>query len=110
MEKVKEIEFQERREKFLSINYKTPLKQILSYLWEYKKLFTIILTLGIVQSILFLTFPLFLGPALDVLVNPNIPIGNIFPVFIAVLIIQSIVGILFGLRIYANPKRIPMML
>ena len=102
MEKVKEIEFQERREKFLSINYKTPLKQILSYLWEYKKLFTIILTLGIVQSILFLTFPLFLGPALDVLVNPNIPIGNIFPVFIAVLIIQSIVGILFGLRIYAN--------
>jgi ATP-binding cassette subfamily B protein len=55
-----------------------------------------------VQSILFLTFPLFLGPALDVLVNPNIPIGNIFPVFIAVLIIQSIVGILFGLRIYAN--------
>lgn len=102
MEKVKHIEFQERREKFLTNNYKTPLKQILSYLWEYKKLFRIILTLGIVQSILFLTFPLFLGPALDILVNPSIPIGNILPVFITILIIQSIVGILFGLRIYAN--------
>ncbi|KKN08906.1 hypothetical protein LCGC14_1052010, partial [marine sediment metagenome] len=31
-----------------------------------------------------------------------IPIGNIFPVFITILIIQSIVGILFGLRIYSN--------
>ncbi|HEC39178.1 MAG TPA: ABC transporter ATP-binding protein, partial [bacterium] len=102
MEKVKHIGFQERREKFLNINYKTPLKQILSYLWEYKKLFRVILTLGIVQSILFLTFPLLIGPALDVLVNPSIPIGNIFPVFITILIIQSIVGILFGLRIYSN--------
>ena len=102
MERVKHIGFQERREKFLNINYKTPLKQILSYLWEYKKLFSIILTFGIVQSILFLTFPLLIGPALDVLVNPSIPIGNIFPVFITILIIQSIVGILFGLRIYSN--------
>ena len=102
MEKAKNTEFQERREKFLGINYKTPLKQILSYLWEYKKLFSIILTLGIVQSILFLTFPLFLGPVLDVLVNPSIPIGNILPIFIAIIIIQSIVGILFGLLIYAN--------
>ncbi len=102
MEKVKNTEFQERREKYLSINYKTPLKQILSYLWEYKKLFRIILTLGIVQSILFLTFPLLLGPVLDVLVNPSIPIGNILPTFVTIIIIQSIVGILFGLLIYAN--------
>jgi len=102
MEKVKEIEFQERREKFLSINYKTPLKQILSYLWEYKKLFRIIVSLGIVQSILFLTFPLFLGPALDILVNPSIFIGNILPIFITILIVQSFVGVLFGLLIYAN--------
>lgn len=102
MEKIKHFEFQERREKFLNNNYKTPLKQILSYLWEYKKLFRIIVTLGIVQSILFLTFPLFLGPALDVLVNPSIFIGNILPIFIIILIIQSIVGILFGLLIYAN--------
>ena len=102
MGKVKSIKFQERREKNLNIYYKTPLKQILSYLWEYKKLFSIILTLGIVQSILFLTFPLFLGPVLDVLVNPSIPIGNIVPIFITIIIIQSIVGILFGLLIYAN--------
>ncbi|KKN44584.1 hypothetical protein LCGC14_0691560 [marine sediment metagenome] len=102
MEKAKNTKFQERREKFQGINYKTPLKQILSYLWEYKKLFSIILTLGIVQSILFLTFPLFLGPVLDVLVNPSIPIGNILPIFITIIIIQSIVGILFGLLIYAN--------
>ncbi|HEC39971.1 hypothetical protein LCGC14_0873880 [marine sediment metagenome] len=102
MERGKHINFQKRREKFLKINYKTPLIQILSYLWEYKKLFRIVLTLGIVQSILFLTFPLFLGPALDILVNPSIPIGNILPVFISILIIQSFVGILFGFRIYAN--------
>lgn len=102
MGKVKSIEFLERREKFLNINYKTPLNQILSYLWEYKKIFSIILALGVLQSILFLTFPLFLGPVLDVLVNPSIPIGNILPIFIVIIIVQGIVGILFGILIYAN--------
>ncbi|MHA1489483.1 MAG: ABC transporter ATP-binding protein [Promethearchaeota archaeon] len=92
----------ERRKRFLSQEYKTPLRQVLSYLWEYKNLFTIIVIFGIVQSILFLTVPLFLGPALDILINPNIPIENIIPLYGLMITIQIIVGILFGIRIYIN--------
>ena len=63
----KPVDFFERRKKFLQKEYGTPVKQILSYLWEYKKTFAVILIFGILQSILFLTFPLFLGPAIDYL-------------------------------------------
>lgn len=95
-------DFLERRKKFLSNSYKTPLKQILSYLWEYKKLFNIILILGLFQSVLFLTVPLFLGPALDILVNPEIPLENIIPIYVLMFTVQGIVAILFGIRIYVN--------
>ncbi len=98
----KSTTFFERREKFLTYQFKTPLRQILSYLWEYKTIFSIVLVFGVIQSILFLTFPLFLGPAMDVLVNPSIPLENILPIFYTIVIIQSIVGILFGIRIYIN--------
>jgi len=94
--------FLERREKFLTHGYKTPLKQILSYLWDYKRLFILVQIMGIVQSILFLTFPLFLGPAMDILVNPAFPLGDVFPIFITIVVIQCIVGVLFGIRIYIN--------
>ena len=94
--------FSERREHFLRSKFKTPLRQILFYLWEYKRIFSIVLIFGILQSILFLTFPLFLGPAVDVLVNPSIPLENIFPIFFSIVSIQMIVGILFGIRIYIN--------
>ena len=102
MGKKKNATFSERRERFLSFQYKTPLRQILSYLWEYRKIFIIVLIFGIVQSVLFLTFPLFLGPAVDVLVNPSIPLDNIIPIFFTIVSIQIFVGILFGIRIYIN--------
>jgi len=102
MGKSKRFDFFERRKRFLYQEYKTPVRQILSYLWEYRKLFTMILIFGVLQSILFLTFPLFLGPAMDVLVNPSIPLENLFPIIISVMFIQGFVGILFGIRIYAN--------
>lgn len=98
----KRVDFLERRKRFLNREYETPVKQILSYLWEYKKLFSAILIIGIIQSILFLTFPLLLGPAVDVLVNPSIPIENIFPIILIVILIQGIAGILLGIRIYLN--------
>ncbi|MHA1724182.1 MAG: ABC transporter ATP-binding protein [Promethearchaeota archaeon] len=102
MKNEKRETFLKRRERNLSKNYKTPLRQILSYLWEYKKLFILILILGIVQSLLFLTVPLFLGPALDMLVNPEIPLEDVIPIFVLMILVQGIVAILFGLRIYIN--------
>ncbi|NVM16772.1 MAG: ABC transporter ATP-binding protein [Candidatus Lokiarchaeota archaeon] len=102
MGKNKRADFLERRKKFLDKEYETPVKQILSYLWEYRKLFSGILIIGMLQSILFLTFPLFLGPVVDVLVTPSIPIVNIFPIIITVILIQGIAGVLLGVRIYLN--------
>jgi ABC-type multidrug transport system fused ATPase/permease subunit len=102
MGKKKRITFSERRDRFLRFHFKTPLRQVLSYLWDYKKVFIIVLIFGILQSILFLTFPLFLGPAVDVLVNPSIPLENILPIFFTIVTIQIFVGILFGIRIYIN--------
>ncbi|MBY9009598.1 MAG: hypothetical protein KGD74_07025 [Candidatus Lokiarchaeota archaeon] len=96
MGKNKRLDFLERRQSFIQQDYESPVKQILSYLWEYKKLFTVILIIGMVQSILFLTFPLFLGPSVDVLVNPSIPIENIFPIILTVILIQSVAGVFFG--------------
>ncbi|MGB5912755.1 MAG: ABC transporter ATP-binding protein [Promethearchaeia archaeon] len=98
----KKIEFLERRNRFLTHRYKSSVKQILSYLWEFKKLFFFIAILGVVQSILYLTFPLYLGPAMDILVNPSKPIENVFPILFTIIIIQSLVGIINGIRIYIN--------
>ncbi|MFO8017041.1 MAG: ABC transporter ATP-binding protein [Promethearchaeia archaeon] len=94
--------FLKRREKFLHKEYRSSLKQILSYIWDYRKLFTFIIVFGIVQSILFLTLPLFLSPALDILVNPNRNINEVFPIFLLIITIQSVVAALFTLRIYLN--------
>ncbi len=94
--------FLKRRQRFLSKDYKSSLRQILSYLWIYKKLFIITLILGISQSILFLTLPLFLGPAMDIITNPTIPLENIFPLFWLMFGLQSITGVIFGIRIYIN--------
>jgi ABC-type multidrug transport system fused ATPase/permease subunit len=102
MGKGKKIEFSERRKKFLNQKYKSSLRQILSYLWDYKKTFILVQILGIIQSFLFMTFPLLLGPALDILVNPSLPLGDILPIFFIIVIIQAIVGTLFGIRIYIN--------
>ncbi len=95
-------EFLKRRTKFLNTEYKSSLRQILSYLFEYKKLFSTVLIFGILQSILFLTVPLFLGPSMDILTNPANDISDVFPIFISMVIIQLFVGILFGIRIYTN--------
>lgn len=94
--------FLKRRDRFLSKDYKSSLRQILSYLWIYKKLFIITLILGISQSILFLTLPLFLGPAMDIITNPAIPLENIFPLFWLMFGLQMITGVIFGIRIYIN--------
>ena len=94
--------FLKKRSKFLKKEYKTSFRQILSYLWEYKWIFIIDLILGIFQSILFLTFPLYLGLSMDILVNPSIPIANLTPIFITIILIQSFVGVLYGIRIYIN--------
>ena len=95
-------EFIQRRNKFLNTEYKSSLHQILSYLFEYKKLFITVLILGILQSILFLTVPLFLGPSMDILTNPANAISDVFPIFFTMVIIQLFVGVLFGVRIYTN--------
>jgi len=94
--------FLKRRQRFLNKDYKSSLRQILSYLWIYKKLFIITLILGISQSILFLTLPLFLGPAMDIITNPTIPLENIFPLFWLMFGLQMITGVIFGIRIYIN--------
>ncbi len=104
MEKDYKPEFLERRNRFLTQEYKTPLRQILSYLWEYKKPFTILVIFGIIQSMLFLTVPLFLAPILDILVDPGQDIFDAMPLFLLLLVIQIIVGIIFGIRIYINRK------
>ncbi|MFX0077265.1 MAG: ABC transporter ATP-binding protein [Candidatus Hermodarchaeota archaeon] len=96
------IDFIERRNRFLQLEYRTPVRQILSYLWEYRKLFITLLIIGMLQSVLFLTFPLFLGPAVDILVNPSILIDQIFPIVLIIILIQGIVGILLGIRTYLN--------
>ncbi|MFX1567401.1 MAG: ABC transporter ATP-binding protein [Promethearchaeota archaeon] len=94
--------FLKKRRKFLESKYKTSFRQILSYLWDYKWIFISDLIVGLFQSLLFLTFPLYLGLSLDILMDPAIPIDNMFPVFINIILIQSIVGILYGFRIYVN--------
>jgi len=94
--------FLERRERFLNTNFKSSLRQILTYLWDYKKPFSFVLIFGIIQSILFLTFPLFLGPIMDILTNPSEQITNVLFFFVIILTIQVIVGIIFGIRIYVN--------
>ncbi len=94
--------FLKKRIKFLESNFKSSFKQILSYLWDYKLIFIVDLFVGILQSILLLTFPLYLGLSLDILVDPAIPIENEFPIFINIIIIQSIAGLLYGVRIYIN--------
>jgi ATP-binding cassette subfamily B protein len=95
-------DFLRRRKMFLNTEYKSSLRQILSYLWEYKKPFIIILIFGIVQSMLFLTVPLFLGPAIDILSSPTNAIFEALPIFIVMIVVQLVVGVLFGIRIYIN--------
>jgi len=102
MGKKKKYSFFDRRERLLTQGYKTPLRQILSYLWEYKRIFILIQIMGVIQSTLFMTFPLLLGPAMDILVNPALPLQDVFPIFFLIVFIQSIVGILFGIRIYID--------
>jgi ABC-type multidrug transport system fused ATPase/permease subunit len=102
MKKDARVNFFRRRERFLTQNYKSSLQLILSYLWEYKYHFIFIVILGIIQSVLFLSLPLFLGPTLDILVNPANLIEQVFPLFLLMIIIQVIVGIVFGIRIWAN--------
>ncbi|TXT57977.1 MAG: putative multidrug export ATP-binding/permease protein [Promethearchaeota archaeon] len=95
-------EFVTRRKKFLAQSYESSLKQILSYLWEYKWRFSFIVVLGIVQSFLFLTLPLFLGPALDILVNPEADLTEVYPLFLLLFVLQGVVAVLFGIRVYTN--------
>ncbi|MFX1274641.1 MAG: ABC transporter ATP-binding protein [Promethearchaeota archaeon] len=102
MEKEANDKFLERREHFLNTKYKSSLRQILTYLWDYKKSFSLILIFGIVQSILFLTLPLFLGPVMDILIDPSKLITDVFSIYIMALITQIFVGIIFGVRIYIN--------
>jgi len=94
--------FLKRRESFLKGHYETPLRQILSYLWEYKTIFILMTILGLIQSALFLTMPIFLSPILDILINPAGFLEKAIPLFILMLIIQSITAVLFGIRIYTN--------
>jgi ABC-type multidrug transport system fused ATPase/permease subunit len=102
MVKDSKIDFLERRNRFLHQEYKTSLRQILSYLWEYRPLFIIILIMGIVQSALFMLVPLFFGPAMDVLVDPTRDISEVYSLFFVILGVQGFVAVLFGVRIYIN--------
>jgi len=102
MKKDARANFFKRRERFLSHKYKSSLRLVLSYLWDYKYYFIFIVILGIIQSALFLSLPLFLGPTLDILVNPSNLIENVIPLFILMVIIQIVVGIVFGVRIWTN--------
>ena len=94
--------FFKRRERFFSLNEKTSLRLILTYLWDYKWLFLFVLSLGMIQSALFLVSPMLLGPILDILVDPVNLIEQVYPIFILIIIIQAIVGLLFGIRVYIN--------
>lgn len=96
------VDFFKRRKRFLKNQDKSSFKQILSYLWDYKYHFILIVSLGIIQSVLFLSLPLLLGPTLDILVNPSNLIENVIPLFVLMILIQIIVGIVFGIRIWTN--------
>lgn len=102
MPKLFQDNFSERRKRFLSIKYSTSLKTILSYLWDYKGLFYLVVIIGLINSILFLVSPILLGPILDILVESSNPIENVYPIFILVMIIQLIVALLMGIRVYIN--------
>ncbi len=95
-------DFFQARERFLKKQYKSPVRLILSYLGEYRILFILSIFLGLIQSALFLTFPLFLGVILDVLVDPTELIAKTFPFFLLLIIIMLVVAILFGIREYMN--------
>ena len=95
-------DFFQTRERLLSKQYKTPIRLILSYLREYKLLFILSLILGLIQSVLFLSLPIFLGLILDFLVNPAELITKTFPLFLLLMIIVLIVALLFGIREYIN--------
>ncbi len=99
---LKREKFLHRRTKFIGKKYNTSLREVLSYLWEYKKLFIFLVILGIVQSLLFLMVPLMMGPILDILVDPRRNINEAIPIFIILLILQVIVAIIFGIRIFTN--------
>ena len=102
MAQEEKTDFFRRRKRFLTKEYKTSLRQILSYLWEFRPLFIIIVIFGIIQSILFLTLPLLLSPIMDILVDPSKPIFDVLPIFFIILIIQGITAVIFGFRIYTN--------
>ncbi|MBD3194699.1 MAG: ATP-binding cassette domain-containing protein [Candidatus Lokiarchaeota archaeon] len=94
--------FFKRRERFIQNPSKTSVRLVLSYLWDYKFRFILISGLGILQSALFLTIPLFLGPSLDILVNPANSIEEVYPLFLLMILIQVFVAILAGIRIWIN--------
>jgi ABC-type multidrug transport system fused ATPase/permease subunit len=95
-------EFLNRRNKFLTKEYKSSLRQILSYLLKYKKLFATSLVLGIAQSMFFLTLPLFLGPVVDIIVDPTKPLELLGPIFLLLFFLQLGTGTIFGVRSYMN--------
>ncbi len=94
--------FFNRRKKFLSHNYKSSLRLILSYLWAYKWIFSLVVIMGFIQSALFLTAPTLLGPVLDILVDTENAIENAYPIFILIIGLQAIVAVIFGFRVYIN--------
>ncbi len=98
----KKKEFLARRERFLNKEYKNGLRQIMSYFWDYKKIFWISFVLGIVQSLLFMTLPLLLAPTMDILVDPKKKISDVVPIFALMIFLQALSGIIFGIRIYMN--------
>ena len=85
-------EFKQRRKNFLTKSFKSSLREILSYLLKYKKLFITSLILGIAQSLLFLSLPLFLGPIVDIITNPAIPLDTLTPIFIFMFFLQLLTG------------------
>ncbi|TFF93732.1 MAG: ABC transporter ATP-binding protein [Promethearchaeota archaeon] len=94
--------FFKRRERFLSQEYKSSLRLVLSYLWDYKYHFILVVFLGIIQSILFLSLPVLVGPALDILVDPSSLISNVLPLFLLMISLQISVGFVFAIRIWTN--------
>ncbi|MBY9007070.1 MAG: ABC transporter ATP-binding protein [Candidatus Lokiarchaeota archaeon] len=94
--------FSKRRKIFLSLKSNSSLKTILSYLWDYKWLFSFVVIMGLIQSVLFLVSPMLLGPILDILVDPSSLIENVYPIFILIIGLQAIVALLFGIRVYIN--------
>ncbi|TFF96056.1 MAG: ABC transporter ATP-binding protein [Promethearchaeota archaeon] len=102
MRKQARKDFFKRRERFLSHEYKSSLRLILSYLWDYKYHFILVVFLGVIQSILFLSLPVLVGPALDILVDPSKLISNVLPFFLLMISLQIIVGFVFAIRIWTN--------